>query len=64
MNSPNPPPSPPDSTTISDQTFQTIREAFNGLRFGQVIVTVQDGKVMQIDRTERRRLVSDSPAAK
>jgi hypothetical protein len=32
-----------------------IEEALRGLRFGQVIVTVQDGVVLQIERTERRR---------
>jgi len=32
-----------------------VAEALKGLRFGQVIVTVQDGVVVQIDRTERQR---------
>jgi hypothetical protein len=57
-------PNPPHSiesakVTISEPTFQAIRQAFEGLRYGQVIVTVQDGRVMQIDRTERHRLPSD-----
>ncbi len=33
-----------------------IEEALQGLRFGQVTVTVQDGVVVQIDRLERTRL--------
>lgn len=33
-----------------------IQEALRGLRFGQVTITVHDGVVVQIDRTERRRL--------
>jgi hypothetical protein len=32
-----------------------IEEALHGLRFGQVIVTVQDGVVIQVERIERRR---------
>jgi len=30
--------------------------ALEGLRYGQVVVIVQDGVVIQVDRTERRRL--------
>jgi hypothetical protein len=33
-----------------------IREALQGLRHGQIVVMVQDGLVIQVDRTERRRL--------
>ncbi|MCI0360224.1 MAG: YezD family protein [Planctomycetaceae bacterium] len=33
-----------------------IREALRGLRFGTVNVIVQDGVVVQIDRTEKRRV--------
>jgi len=33
-----------------------IRRALHGLRFGQVVVIVQDGVVVQVDRTERTRL--------
>lgn len=34
-----------------------IQEALRGLRYGAVNVIVQDGVVVQIDRTEKRRLV-------
>ena len=37
-------------------TLARIEEALEGLRFGQVTVTVQDGVVVQIDRLERTRL--------
>lgn len=44
----------------SRQSLQTvlgeIQSALQGLRFGQVVVVVQDGVVVQIDRIERRRL--------
>jgi hypothetical protein len=32
-----------------------IEEALRGLQFGQVTVIVQDGVVVQVERTERRR---------
>jgi hypothetical protein len=35
---------------------ELIRQALASLRFGQVVVTVQDGVVVQIDRTEKTRL--------
>lgn len=41
------------TSTNGDQ----IQEALRGLRYGQVTIIVQDGKVVQIDRTERKRLV-------
>ena len=34
-----------------------IQNALRGLRFGSVNVIVQDGIVVQIDRTEKKRLV-------
>lgn len=33
-----------------------IMDALRGLRFGSVTVTVQDGVVVQVDRTEKNRL--------
>jgi hypothetical protein len=39
-----------------DRELQQIRDALRGLRFGTVNVIVQDGVVVQIDRTEKRRL--------
>jgi len=47
-------PIPTESST--DQEFQPIREALRGLRFGTVNIIVQDGLVVQFDRTEKRRL--------
>lgn len=34
---------------------QRIVEQLNGLQYGQVIVTVHDGQIVQIDRMERTR---------
>jgi hypothetical protein len=38
------------------RAMEQIEEALQGLRFGQVTITVQDGVVVQIDRLERTRL--------
>jgi hypothetical protein len=38
------------------QELQHIRDALQGLRFGAVHVIVQDGVVVQIERTEKHRL--------
>lgn len=39
-----------------DAELQSIHEALRGLRYGAVTIIVQDGVVIQIDRTEKRRL--------
>ncbi len=36
--------------------LEQIRDALRGLRFGSLTIQVQDGVVVQIDRTEKRRL--------
>jgi hypothetical protein len=43
----------------SDDAFTQIRDSLRGLRFGSVNIIVQDGVVIQIDRTEKRRLRSN-----
>jgi hypothetical protein len=42
-----------------DQALASIRQALVGLRYGVVSVIVQDGVVVQIERTERRRLTKN-----
>lgn len=49
----------PVAPATLEPTLQAIRDALQGLRYGQVTVIVQDGRVMQIDRTERHRLSTD-----
>lgn len=44
-----------------DDELRQIQDALRGLRFGQVTITVQDGVIVQIDRTERRRFQRKSP---
>ena len=47
---------PESAPNRREQELQQIRDALRGLRFGSVNVVVQDGVVVQIDRTEKRRL--------
>jgi len=42
--------------TPSEREWNEIRESLRGLRFGSVHISVQDGVIVQIDRTEKRRL--------
>ena len=39
-----------------DDAINQIRDALRGLRYGSVNIIVQDGVIIQIDRTEKRRL--------
>jgi len=39
-----------------DSALAQVRHALSGLRYGQIAITVQDGVVIQIERTERTRL--------
>jgi hypothetical protein len=39
-----------------EEALNQVRDSLRGLRFGSVNITVQDGVVIQIDRTEKRRL--------
>jgi hypothetical protein len=39
-----------------DDEINQIRESLRGLRYGSVNIIVQDGVIIQIDRTEKRRL--------
>jgi hypothetical protein len=36
-------------------TWQHLEESLRGLQFGAITLLVQDGVVVQIERTERRR---------
>jgi hypothetical protein len=50
----------PDSTAMArdrDEALSRIEAALRGLRFGTVTATVQDGVVVQVERTERVRVV-------
>ena len=56
MSTPQPTVTP---TELSTAILTAITQALTGLRYGQVTIIVQDGRVMQIDRTDRRSRVED-----
>lgn len=41
---------------LGGQTLDQIMRAIRSVVYGQVVIMVQDGKVVQIDRTEKVRL--------
>ncbi len=45
-----------DRQPLGDNELDQLRSCLNGLRFGSVTIIVQDGCIVQIDRTEKRRL--------
>ena len=45
-----------DEASLDHEAIEAIRRALRGLRYGQIVIVVQDGVVVQVDRTERRRL--------
>jgi hypothetical protein len=45
-----------DADDVLEAVLAQIRGVLQGLRFGSVTIVVQDGVVVQIDRTEKRRL--------
>jgi hypothetical protein len=40
----------------SAHALSKVRDALSGLRFGEVTVVVQDGVVVQVERTEKVRI--------
>lgn len=48
--------SEPVANVDDKRALEAIQRALRGLRFGQVVITVQDNVIVQIERTERTRL--------
>lgn len=46
----------PEAAQILEESIVSVREALSGLRYGAVSLTVHEGRVVQIDVTEKRRL--------
>ena len=46
----------PEAQRLLEESISNVREALSGLKFGNVSVTVHDGRVVQIDVTEKKRL--------
>lgn len=49
-----------DANAPSDAALQRIAEALRGIQYGSVVVIVQDGVVVQIERTEKTRISRSS----
>ncbi|WP_221793354.1 YezD family protein [Aquisediminimonas sediminicola] len=45
-----------EDVRILNESLNSVREALEGLRFGNVSLTVHEGRVVQIDVTEKKRL--------
>jgi hypothetical protein len=50
------PPLSPDTARILEESIASVREALTGLKYGNVSLTVHEGRVVQIDVTEKKRL--------
>ena len=51
------PPTPgSEAASQIEASITSVREALWGLRYGQISLTVHEGRVVQIDVTEKRRL--------
>lgn len=44
------------SPVAIEDSLNAVRQALADLRFGAVLLTVHDGRIVQIDVTEKRRL--------
>lgn len=44
------------SAVAIDDSLNAVRQALESLRFGAVVLTVHEGRIVQIDVTEKRRL--------
>lgn len=50
--------SPSPTESLSQEVLRRLNDALRGLRYGAVEITVHDGRVVQIERTEKLRLPS------
>lgn len=46
----------PEALRLLEESIASVRDALSGLRYGNVSLTVHEGRVVQIDVTEKKRL--------
>ncbi|MCD1257502.1 YezD family protein [Paenibacillus athensensis] len=46
---------------LDEMWIDRIKQMVNGLEYGSVQIVVHDGKIAQIDRTERKRFEAAQP---
>lgn len=39
-----------------EESFESVRQALAEIQFGSILLTVHEGRIVQIDVTEKRRL--------
>jgi hypothetical protein len=44
-----------DRNYLTEAQLQKLNELLSGLKYGTITIIVQDGKVIQIDKTEKHR---------
>ncbi|UUZ78981.1 YezD family protein [Paenibacillus sp. P26] len=49
---------------VDELWIKRIVQSVNGLEYGTVQIVVHDGRIVQIERTERRRFETDSAAGR
>ena len=56
MNSKPDQPVPPDAARRLEESIANVRAALSILKYGNISLTVHEGRVVQIDVTEKKRL--------
>jgi len=46
---------PQSESDLLEEGLLNIRQALEGLRFGNIAITIHEGRIVQIDVTEKRR---------
>ena len=46
-----------DKMRSQDYELEAIRKSLYGLRYGSITIVVHDGVIVQVDRTEKKRLI-------
>ncbi|MBB6124746.1 YezD family protein [Sphingobium subterraneum] len=49
-------PPDPEAARLLEESLANVREALSNIRYGTVSLTVHEGRVTQIDITEKKRL--------
>ncbi|KMS56106.1 hypothetical protein V474_14060 [Novosphingobium barchaimii LL02] len=52
---PNEPRTDAETDPTLEESLANVRDALGGMRFGQIVLTVHEGRVMQIDITQKHR---------
>ncbi len=45
-----------DKSGLNTNQINTLNRLIDGMKFGTITIIVQDGKIVQVDKTEKHRL--------